>query len=163
MILAILVSEMSKSEIFFSFPLHFSSCTDIDTFERRHWSFYVYVCYENGPRIKRELCPWESNRLHPATLVSRENPEDSNRRVDYETRSVHFGYRLRSIVRCRQLRQLANSPKCEYRNPWTLDALDCDDTWSSGCVRVYHEPYNLSPKIFFYPSSINIPFAKVFI
>lgn len=79
-ILAILVSKMSSQKSFFLSRCISPSCTD--TFERRHWSFYVYVCYENSvPVLKRKLRPWESNRLHPAILVSRGNPEDSNRLV----------------------------------------------------------------------------------
>jgi len=63
-----------------------------------HWSFYVYMCYENGLRIGRERrstfvgIGW----LHPGSRVAREPRGQRRNRVDYETRSVHFGHRLRS-------------------------------------------------------------------
>lgn len=166
MILAILVSEMSKSEIFFSFPLHLSRVATISIpFERRHWSFYVYVCYENGPGIKREQLRPASVGIESAasgdSRVAGKPGGQQQTRVDYETRSVHFGYRLRPNVRCRQLCQLANSRRSVSTryNPWTLDALELYDTWTGCALRIiYRSKFALLPVFDKYSV-----YAKIFI
>lgn len=102
---AILASRMPKSRTSFSF--FFSPCISRvptilipSSVDSSHWSFYVYVCYEDGSRIGRELDPtfvgigW----LHLGSRVARETGGQRRNRVDYETRSVHFGHRLRSCA-----------------------------------------------------------------
>jgi len=101
-------------------PISISSSADSS-----HWSFYVYMCYENGPHIGRERrstfvgIGW----LHPGSRVAREPRGQRRNRVDYETRSVHFGHRLRS-------RAAGNFATCKLNEVWV-----CYNPWTRSWCR----------------------------
>jgi len=112
---------------FFFFFSHISHVpiSILSSADSSHWSFYVYMCYENGPRIGRERrstfvgIGW----LHPGSRVAREPRGQRRNRVDYETRSVHFGHRLRS-------RATGNFATCKLNEVWV-----CYNPWTRSWCR----------------------------
>lgn len=107
---AILGSRMPKSGIFFFLFFRISRVPPISipsSADSSHWSFYVYVCYEDGPRIGREPRPTSVGIgwLHLDSRIARKPP-----RIATESCRLRNTFcplrRSSSIARCGQLRYL---------------------------------------------------------
>lgn len=106
---------MFKSGIFFFFFFSYLPILIPSSVDSSDWLFYVYVCYEDGPRIGREpRSDIRGNRMAASRLSCRGR---TPRTATESCRLRNTFCPLRpssSIARCGPTSPLANSTRCEY-------------------------------------------------